>query len=279
MLGRGMNLFSINSSIAVVLTLGCLPFSPAETGLTGDLRETVLDLSNGTLPRLRAVSNDETPQARLIRVMRGMSRPPISGRDFDDYEKELADLAVGVGEVADQALYLRARLFQVHRTPRDYEMAETLFLELGARNPGSHWAQLGLVKVGLMRLYGARNPEAAEVRLNRAEALLAMISEPALRRDLHLQIGWAGLEWAQPLSAVIPHLKAADQVGKLMGTVPEDLVLQIAELSFRNGEISVAKIYFERFLQEFPTSIKRYNVEQRLADVARVAASTRGSGR
>ena len=64
-----------------------------------------------------------------------------------------------------------------------------------------------------------------------------------------------------------------------MGIVPEDLVIQIAELSFRNGEISVARAYFERFLQEFPTSIKRYNVEQRLVDVAKVAANTEGAER
>jgi|UniRef100_UPI00404B73B2 hypothetical protein len=274
-----MNLFSINSSIAMVLALGCIPFSSAETGLTGDLRETVMDISNGTLPRLRVASDDESPKARLIRVMRGLSRPPISRQDFDDYQKELADLAVGEGAVAEQALYLRARLFQVHRSPHDYERAETLFLELGSRNSASHWAQLGFVKVGLIRLYGSRNHEDRNVRLKAAEAVLTMITEPALKRDLHLQIGWAGLEWEQPLSVVIPHLKAADQEGNLMGIVPEDLVIQIAELSFRNGEISVARAYFERFLQEFPTSIKRYNVEQRLVDVAKVAANTEGAER
>jgi len=263
-----MNSVFFRSTIALVLTLSWLASMRAETVLSSDLQEAVKDLADGTFPRLASESVKDAPVERLIRVIAGMGRPPISKRDFETYQDELAGLTDAQGEVADLALYLRARLFQVHRIPRDDAKAEALYLELGARSPSSHWAQLGLVKLGLMGLYRSQNFGEGEERFKRAEALLTMLTEPALKRDLHLQIGWAGLYFDWPLSEVIPHLKAADEVGGLMGMIPEDLVLQIAELSFRNGETAQARVYFERFLREFPTSDKRFNVEQRLVDVA-----------
>ena len=259
---------SIKFSIALLLALVCHPYLRSEAVLASDLGEMVRDLSDGTFPRMGSKSFNDGPVERLIRVLTGMGRTPISRKDIEKYQIELSGLTDAPGEVAELALYLRARLFQVHRIPRDYVSAEALYRELGERNSKSHWAQLGFVKLGLMRLYLPSNHGGGEERQKQVEALLPMITEPALRRDLHLQIGWAGLYYDWPLSEIIPHLKAADKVGGLMGMVPEDLVLQIAELSFRNGETSVARVYFERFLLEFPASIKRYNVEQRLADVA-----------
>lgn len=108
-----MNSVSFKSTIALVLALGCLPSLRTEIVLTSDLRAAVRDFSEGIFPRLEAESVDDTSVERLIRVMTGMGRPPISRRDFEEYEQELADLAGAQGEVADLALYLRARLFQV----------------------------------------------------------------------------------------------------------------------------------------------------------------------
>ena len=255
-----MNSVFFRSTIALVLTLSWLASMRAETVLSSDLQEAVKDLADGTFPRLASESVKDAPVERLIRVMTGMGRPPLSRGDFEKYQDELAELTDAQGEVAELALYLRARLFQVHRIPRDHETAEALYRELGTRNPMSHWAQLGFVKLGLMRLFLSPKGIAEPERRSKAEAFLPMLVEPALKRDLHLQIGWAGLYFDWPLSEVIPHLKAADEVGGLMGMVPEDLVLQIAELSFRNGDTAVARAYFERFLQEFSTSDKRFNV-------------------
>lgn len=259
----------IRYSSVLILVLGWLPCMRSEPVLNDDVRKAVRGLAEGVSPRSDFQSDNDASATRLARVLFGMSRPPISKQDFEKYQTELTALAGTGCEIADLALYLRARLFQVHLVPADYEQAAALYLKLGARSPTSHWSQLGFVKLGLMRLYAPQDRDQGRDRLAEAEALLAMIVEPALKRDLHLQIGWAGLHYGWPLSQVIPHLKAADRVGGLMGMIPENLTIQIAELSFRNGETADARMYFERFLCEFPTSVKRYNVEQRLADVTR----------
>jgi hypothetical protein len=226
------------------------------------------DVADSKLPeaelQLSAAPKGDARKVRLTEVVIGMGRPPISRQDFDQYQRVLAELAAGRDELANLALYLEARLFQVHAVTPDYAQAEALYLALAVRSAGSHWAQLGLVKVGLIRLYALATPTVPADRLASVEALLGRIAEPALKRDLQLQIGWAGLHYGRPLDEILPHLIAAEAAGGLMGITPENLVLQIGELSFRSGKVSQARAYFGRFLAEYPTSIRRYNVEQRL---------------
>ncbi|MFI5357031.1 MAG: tol-pal system YbgF family protein [Opitutales bacterium] len=211
----------------------------------------------------------------LAQAVLDLARPPLSGSDWNRVEPVLAELAQGNDEIAARALYLQARMYQVQKTPPDYARAGQLYRELTRRWPGSHWAQLGLVKLGLVMLYASPEPADARIRLAQVTALLDQVAEPTLRRDLELQIGWAGIFYEQPLDEVLPHLIAADRVGGLMGITPEDLVTQIGELSFRAGHLAQARSYFERFLREFPTNTRKFNVEQRLKQVIAAQAEAK----
>lgn len=204
-------------------------------------------------------------------------RSPLPAGRVRELDARLAGLAEGTDELAAQALYLRARLHQVHAQHPEPARAAACFRELAERFPRSHWAQLGLVKLGLLALYATPSPGDPAARLVAAEALLTRVSEPWLRRDLHLQIAWAGIYYGRPPAEALPHLLAADGVGGLQGIVPEDLVLQIGELSLRAGDREQARRYFERFLREFPVSTRRYNVRQRLAELKGGSVEGRGS--
>lgn len=230
------------------------------------------DLASRSQPlEARAMLHDlddvDARTRELAGLVLDLARPPLSEGDWNRIEPQLAQLAAGKDEIAARALYLQARMHQIQKTPPDYGRAEALYRELARRWPGSHWAQLGFVKLALVKLYALAAPADARARLAGVEPLLAAITEPALRRDLELQIGWAGLAYDLPYEEVLPHLMAADRIGGLLGITPEDLVLQIGELSFRAGHPAQAKRYFERFLAEFPTNTRRYNVQQRLAEV------------
>lgn len=205
-----------------------------------------------------------------------LARSPLPVGRVRELDERLAGLAEGTDELAAQALYLRARLFQVHAQLPEPARAAACFRELAERFPRSHWAQLGLVKLGLLALYATSSPGDPAARLVEAEALLTRVREPWLRRDLHLQIAWAGIYYGRPPAEALPHLLAADGVGGLQGIVPEDLVLQIGELSLRSGDREQARRYFERFLREFPVSTRRYNVRQRLADLKGGSVESRG---
>ena len=217
----------------------------------------ILDDLEGLDPRVEILAN----------TVLDMSRAPLSETQWANIEPVLAELAQGDDVVATRALYLQARMYQIQQLKPDYERAEELYLELNQRWPGSHWAQLGLVKLGFVKLYALAEPVDAEERFATVDALLAQITEPTLRRDLQLQMGWAGLFHKRSLNDVLPYLIAADKVGGMMGITPEDVMIQIGELSFRAGHLEQSKRYFERFLREVSSNNKRYNVRMRLKEV------------
>lgn len=225
---------------------------------------------------LRHVDGLDSRTEQLAQAILDLARPPIGEGDWNRIEPVLASLATGSDDIAARALYLRARMYQVHRTPPDYARAEALYRELARRWPDSHWAQLGYVKLGLCMLFALPEPADQQKRLAAVEALLTEIKEPYLRRDLELQIGWAGVFYDLPYDEVLPHLIAADRVGGMLGITPEELVIQIGELSFRAGHLAQAKAYFERFLRDYPTNTRRYNVEQRLRQVEAALAKREG---
>jgi len=218
---------------------------------------------------LRLVELIDSRERALADVIMALTRLPITGDRLRALDLSLTGLAVGSDDISAQALYLRARLHQVHLASPNYARAGELYRELAKRHPASHWAQLGLVKLGLIALYALTEPVDAADRLAEVTALLDAITEPALRRDLQIQIGWAGLFYDRPLDEVLPHLIAAEREGGLFGLIPEDLVLQIGELSQRAGNFEQARSYFERFLREYPVSLRRYSVEQRLLELVR----------
>jgi len=215
----------------------------------------------------------------LAEMVLAFARPPVPEGELQAMERRLAELARGDDDLAARALYLQGRVHQVHSSPPRPERAAALYRELARRQPQSHWAQLGLVKLGLLQLYMLPEPAEAGARLAATAALLPRIAEPPLRRDLQLQIGWAALDWGRPLAEVLPHLIAAESAGGLLGMTAEDLVVQIGELSFRSGDYAQARRFFVRFLDEFPTNTRRFNVRQRLAEAeARLAAAGPAEG-
>ncbi len=195
-----------------------------------------------------------------------LDRPPVTDAKLTTAAAQLADLARGDDEIAAAAGYLEARLYQAHFFSPDPARAARAYAALAARQPHSPWAQLGLVKLALLRLYVLPEPASPAARVAAAEALLAQVEIPALQRDLHLVLGRGRLFFQLP--GVLPHLLAADRIGGLAGTVRSDLQLQIAELSRRAGEPAQARRYFKAFLAENEVDPRVYTVRARLAEMA-----------
>ena len=215
---------------------------------------------------LRTLDRDAPTRAeQLAWAAAQMSAQPATDGNMRAAEEVFIVLARDRDEIAAEAAYLRARLYQLHFAQPDYPHAAELYRELAANQPFSHWAQLGLVKLALLKLYllpDATGPGAD--RLAPAEALLAQIHEPQLQRDLHLQIAHAGIALKQPLARILPHLVAADRIGGIAGTPHEDLLVQTGVLSLRAGLPAQAKGYFERYLSEYPTNVRAFTIRLKL---------------
>lgn len=212
---------------------------------------------------------DATREARLAVGAAWMSLQPTTDENLAQAERYFAELTQGDDEIAAQAGYLQARLWQLHYLQPDYVRAAELYAQLAEKQPASHWAQLGLVKLGLLKLYVL---PAVKDRMAAAEQILAQIEVAAMQRDLHLQIGQAGVLLKAPLARILPHLLAADKIGGISGTAREDLVVQIGELSMRAGDLVQAQTYFKRYLQEYPNNVRAYEVAERLHEAQQLWA-------
>ncbi len=222
-----------------------------------------------TRPRdaLRLLSRDAKERsARLAWAAAMIGRQPSTDDNMRAAEAVLAELERGDDDVAAEAAYLRARIYQLHLANPDDAQAAGLYAALADRFPASHWAQLGLVKMALLKLYAPLSaPPGPEERLAQAEAILGRLKEPLLRRDLHLQIGKAGVALRLPVPRFLPHLVEADRIGGVSGTAYEDLIVQIGVLSERVGNWAQARAYFQRYLAEFPTNVRAFTIEHKLA--------------
>ena len=206
-------------------------------------------------------------EAELARAVSRLDLQPVTPANLATAEAELTVLARGEDETAALAAYMQARIWQLHTLPRDEARAAALYLALAERHPSSHWAQLGLVKLALLRLYALPEPAAAAARIAAAEALLPRVTEPGLRRDLHYQLGQATVFYRFPPEATLAHWLEVDRGGGLDGLAQEDLIVQIGELSRRAGRLGPAREYFERYLREHATNLRCVTVRLLLASL------------
>lgn len=207
-------------------------------------------------------------ERQLAEAVVKLGRQPVTQATLREAEGELAQLAQGNDELAAQAGYLQARVWSVHMQTPDYARAAELYRALAKRFPTNHWARLGLVKLGMLTLYTLPEPADPLMRLRTVETMMPAVAEPPLQRDLNLQLARAAVLFGRPETETLVYLKAVDRVGGLVGLVAEEVVLQLGELSLRVGRLDESKAYFERFLRDFPTNNRGYNVTLKLQEIA-----------
>ena len=261
--------------LACVLWAGvCLAAAPADE-ITAAWQLVADHLGRDAYVKLDRLAGPPTREQAFAQAVVAIDYQPVTQQRLQEAEAVFGQLARGDDEIAAAAAYLQARMYQIHYQQQDYAKAVELFRALAERQPRSHWAQLGLVKTGLLLLYALPEPAKPADRIAAAEALLPRIGEKKLWRDLQLQLGRAGTFYEQPLDTVLPHLLAADRVGGLVGQVNADLLASIGELSLRAGHYAQARAYFERYLKEDTYNMRQMTVRRRLEDLAVLEAKAR----
>ncbi len=262
---------------ALPLLAGAGP--PADADIAAAWQLMAGSLARDAYTRLDRIPGAPTREQALAQAVVVIDYQPVTPDRLQEAEAVFAELARGQDEIADAAAYLQARLYQVHYQQPDPVRAAALYRALAERHPDSHWAQLGLVKLGLLLLYALPEPAAPAERIAAATALLPRIKETKLQRDLHLQIAHAGTFYEQPLDTVLPHLIEVDRIGGLVGQAPEDLAIELGELSLRAGHYAQARAYFEAYLRDFTPNIRSVTVRRRLEDLAALEAKAQEARR
>lgn len=265
--------------ISLVLLCCLLPaaFASADEPLASAWRKVAGHLYTEAGIELRRA--DDSRERRLAAAVLLAAQQPTTEERLREVERQLNALAAeGRDEPADAALYLAGRLHQLHFQRPDYRRAGEYYEMLATRSPDSAWAQLGLVKLALLRLYQLPEPGGPEARLAAAAELLPRVTIPRLRRDLLIVLGRTRIFYDQPLDAVLADLLAADTIGGLTGPALGEFLLQIAELSRRSGQWTQARDYFVRYLELNTADPRAYAARDRLREIeARIAAGKEGA--
>ena len=225
-------------------------------------------LANDALAGLQSNREHGSREAAFAEAVVLMDSQPVTDGGLREVAERLGELARGDDEIAQASAYLTGRLYQAHFFTPDYVRAAQQYEQLAARHPASYWAQLGLVKLALLKLYALPEPAEPAARIAAAEALLPRLTRPELQRDAHIVIGRARLFHGQPVDTVLAHLLEADRIGGLAGLKRGELQLQIGELSRRAGHWEQARDYFQRFVDENEVDGRVYNVKAKLAEIA-----------
>jgi len=191
----------------------------------------------------------------------------VQPRQSANIERALALLdgvrSAGRDEQVIEAIYLLARIHQLHRDPADPYKAVELFDGLLAAHPDHPLAQMGFVKAAMLRLYvlDEASPAATFATL---EQRAAHLSDPTARRDFHLTMAAAASRLRLGDAAALRHLRAADAVGLAKRNTAGNLYIRAATRARALGQVDLAEAYERRFLAEFPRDFRAYTIRQRL---------------
>jgi tetratricopeptide (TPR) repeat protein len=170
----------------------------------------------------------------------------------------------GGEDLAVQSLYYIGRIYQTHQRVTDYESAARNFLLAMERGPDHAFGQLAVVRLANVWLY---EPVRKTVKLERYEQLRewgADLTFGPARRDFNYVMGVACLCFDLSPERAIEHLKVLETVEVHQPRSRASLYARIGETARKLGETSTARVYFQKFLNEFPRELRTQLIRDRL---------------
>jgi raffinose/stachyose/melibiose transport system substrate-binding protein len=231
------------------------------------LAQLPLDETPGPGPDpVRLPADEAARQAEFRRGLAVLGQQSISEDKLDQACRIFSGLADGGGDDAGLgARFFLGRVAQHHRQVPDPAEAARQYGRLIAEHPHSFWAQTALAPLALLEIYALDTSSPPELRLARADKLLAFADTASARSNVHLAIAYAVFYYRLPAAEALPHLLAAEPLRRIDALLRADVLVQIAELSRLAGDKPQAARYYQTFLDENPNDLRRYLIRQRLA--------------
>lgn len=219
----------------------------------------------------RAIASENPVVMREARFGRGVAlldKQPVSPAQVEEARALFTDLAgSGTDDFAQGARFFLGRIAQHHLAQPDPAEAARQYQQLLAEHEKSVWAQSALGRLALLELYELNPSLPPAARLSQAEKLLAHARTPSAQSEVHLAIADATFFFRLPAGGALPHLLAAERLGRLDWAERMDVLVQIAELSRLAGQREQAAKFYRTFLQENPRDLRHYVVKERLAEM------------
>lgn len=219
-------------------------------------------------------------EARFGHAVALLDIQPVSSAALDEARQICAELAdSGQDDAAQGGRFFLGRIAQQHLPQPDPEEAARQYRRLIADHPGSPWAESAITRLAVLQIYALHPQTSPAARLAETEKLLAQARTPSAQSDVHYAIANAIFFYRLPSSGALPHLIAAEQLGRMEWPTRIEVLIQIAELSRLGGNRAQAVKYFNTFLKENPRDLRTYVVRQRLAELEKNAGAAASGSR
>ncbi len=149
------------------------------------------------------------------------------------------------------ALYLTARIDHDHINPPRLDEAQVRYEQLRREYPTHPLADQSAVHLGLLQAVQSPPPD-PKPAVAIVEALLAQVSTPASRRELHHLIAYLHWQVRHDAAAALPHYIAGREIGFETPYRNSELDLTIAGLAAETGQNELAAQYYLKFAETNP---------------------------
>lgn len=163
--------------------------------------------------------------------------------------------------------YFLARLPQVHRRQKQPDEAVRRYQKLLAEHPEHPFGQLALVQIALIKIRSAKEDADRASLLQELSASGRELTFPPAVRDFHLALADAYADWRISEKESLGHLLTAYESGAVTGNVLATLLVRIGEISRKQGDFAQARIFYQKFLDNFSQEIRAYAVRQRMEEL------------
>ena len=208
-------------------------------------------------------------EARFGRAVALLARQPIEPAQIESARLIFAGLAEEEkNDIALAARFYLARIAQHHAAQPDEAAAVKYYRQVIEMQPESIWAQSALSRLAILQIYPLDSVQPPAERISRTEKLLELARGPAAQCELHWLLAEAVFFYQLPAGQALPHLLAAEKLGRLDAVTSADVMVQIAEVSVITGDLKQARAFYQKLLDGFPRDQRRYMVQQKLATLA-----------
>ncbi|NEQ68779.1 MAG: hypothetical protein F6K21_25415 [Symploca sp. SIO2D2] len=219
--------------------------------------------------RIRAQGNPDKRMGFYADALEAIHSPGGTQEDLEKARETLSALAVGDAndDLTMAAKFYLIRIVHRHQAIPDPELAARLYRDLFLENPDHYFGQMALQMHAFIVLNLSVDELVIEETFAELERLGEDVSIPDPRRGFHRVLGEAYVFHGLSNRKAFEHLKIAFELGFPLSRTQVGPLLQLGELAENLGEKGYAIQLYSDFLSSPRNSLRRNEVEARLANL------------
>lgn len=212
----------------------------------------------------------ESERLRFASAVVALNAQPKTRANIDEAQATFTDLARHSSdhELVVQSRYYLGRVAQVHLYAPDLGLAEKIYTQLIHDFPQHPYAQMGVVKLAALKVYGSETTASAIANYRALARYDSLLSFAPAVRDFNLLMGVIALDLSIDRPEALRRLLAAEKCGITQDKTYANLLMRIAETANETGANDLAREYYTKFVAHYPEEFRTYLAKQRIMELS-----------